>query len=148
MEFIRRANDEIPIIFEDIINQYNFNIKKTLSGETVIYKDDYGIVFNGDRDYVNIYFLKKEGDKIFSYWIQPFMMDKLTDEDRSNEREGNDNYTTLINYLLIYEKVLRTKRENILMGQMDWVEDFKKSSMWSIRELYPKEYSRFKDLFM
>ncbi len=148
MEFIRRANDEIPIIFEDIINKYNFNIKKTHSGETVIYKDDYGIVFNGDRDYVNIYFLKKEGDKIFSYWIQPFMMDKLTDEDKSNKREGNDNYTTLINYLLIYEKVLQTKRENMLMGKMDWVEDFKKSSMWSIRELYPKEYSRFKDLFM
>lgn len=147
MEFLRKANDEVLGIFEEIIRQYNFNYKRITSTQSAIYKDDFAIILTPERGYSNIEYLKKEGDKIFCYWIQPFMCENLTDEDRSNKRADDDLHTKIVNYLIIYEKVLRTKRESMLLGKMDWVDDFKKSKMWSIREIYPNQYSKYGELF-
>lgn len=74
-------------------------------------------------------------------------MENLDDEDRSVQLEGDDIKTKLMNYILIYEKVLRTKWQNILIGQMDWVDACKKATMCVIRELNAKEYDRYKGIF-
>ena len=76
-----------------------------------------------------------------------FKMENLDEEDRSVRREGKDLNTKLINYILLYEKVLRTKWQNILTGKMDWVDDCRKATMCVIRELSGVEYDRCKGVF-
>ncbi|MBE5927101.1 MAG: hypothetical protein E7270_09090 [Lachnospiraceae bacterium] len=147
MEFLVRVNDMIPVIFEEVIRKYGFKFKRIKSIESVLYKDDYALTMSVNMDYVDINFLKKEENKIVKYCIQTFVMQSLDENDKSNKREGSDIETKLINYLRIYEKGLQTKWENILMGKMDWVENYKKSFMCIIRELNPKEYSKYKDIF-
>ena len=147
MEYLKKINDLIPEIFKDIIQKYNFKCKQHSSLKTVLYKDNYIITMLVEREYVDLYFIKEEGDIINKYWIQPFVLQNLTEEDKSNTREGDDWETRLINYLVIYEKVLRTKWESILLGKMDWVEEYKKSKMPSIREFCEKEYVTYKDYF-
>ena len=48
---------------------------------------------------------------------------------------------------MIYENVLRTRWESILLGKLDWVEEYKKSKMPSIREFCENEYVKYKDIF-
>lgn len=146
MEYLKIINDEIPIIFKDIMNEYNFKYKRLSTLVSTLYRDDYAITMMVEREYIDIIFIKKEGDIINKYWIQPFILQNLTDEHRSNKREGDDWKTKLTNYLLIYEKVLRTKWESMLMGKMDWVDEYKKSRMPVIRELYPSEYVEYKGI--
>lgn len=115
---------------------------------SALVKDNYAIVLSVDRDYVDINFLYKEGTRIINYWIHPFLMENLDDEDRSVCREKYNVEDKLINYLLIYENVLSKKWQNILMGQMDWVEDYnKKCSMRSVRELEGTLYDKYKCIF-
>ena len=148
MEFLSKVNDTIPEIFGEIIKTYDFKVQRITSSATLLYKEDYALYLASDRDYVNISFLKKEENKIMNYWLHPFLMENLTDEDRSNTKKEDDLVTKLINYILIYEKVLRTKRKNILLGQMDWVEEYNQTtSMRSIRELYPSQYEKFRKVF-
>ena len=148
MEFLREVNDTIPGIFGDIIKTYDFKVERITSSATLLYKDDYALYLASDRDYVDIWYVKKEETKILKYWLHPFLLENSTDEDRSNTKREDGLVTKLINYILIYEKILRTKRKNILMGQMDWVEEYnQKSSMRSIRELYPNEYEKFRKVF-
>ena len=148
MEFLSKVNDAIPEIFGEIIKTYDFKVERISSSATLLYKEGYALYLASDRDYVNISFLKKEENKIMNYWLHPFLMENLTDEDRSNTKKEDDLVTKLINYILIYEKVLRTKRKNILLGQMDWVEEYnQKTSMRSIRELYPSQYEKFRKVF-
>ena len=147
MEYLSKINDVIPEIFSDIIKKYDFKYKRFSSLISILYRDNYVITMMVEREYIDIYFIKKEGDIINKYWIQPFILQNLTDENRSNKREGDDWETKLINYLLIYENVLRTRWESILLGKLDWVEEYKKSKMPSIREFYPKEYVEYKDVF-
>ena len=146
MEYLKIINDEIPIIFKDIMNEYNFKYKRLSTLVSTLYRDDYAITMMVEKEYIDIIFIKKEGDIINKYWIQPFILQNLTDEHRSNKREGDDWKTKLINYLLIYENVLRTKWESMLMGKMDWVDEYKKSRMPVIRELYPSEYVEYKGI--
>lgn len=148
MEFLSEVNDTIPEIFGDIIKTYDFKVERISSTATLLYKEDYALYLASDRDYVDILFLKKEENRIMNYWLQPFLMENLTDEDKSNTKKEDDLVTKLINYILIYEKVLRTKRKNILLGKMDWVEEYnQKTSMRSIRELYPSQYEKFRKVF-
>ena len=147
MEFLARINNMIPDIFEEIIKKYEFKYKRISTLESVLYKEDYAFIMSVDRSHVDIVFLKKEENIIVKYCIQTFVMKSFDVEDRSNQRVGKDVETNLINYLLIYEKGLQTKWTNMLIGQMDWVEEYKKSSMCVISELNPKEYSIYKDIF-
>lgn len=147
MEFLYRINDMIPEIFEEIIRTYNFKYIRKDSLHSVLAKDNYAIILSVDRDYVDINYLKREGTGIIKYWIHPFLMENLDEEDRSVRREGKDLNTKLINYILLYEKVLRTKWQNILTGKMDWVDDCRKATMCVIRELSGVEYDRCKDVF-
>lgn len=147
MEYLSKINDIIPQIFNDIIKKYDFKYKRFSSSTSILYRDNYVITMMVEREYIDIYFIKEEGDIINKYWIQPFILQDLTDEDRSNKREGDDWETKLINYLLIYEKVLRTKWESMLLGKMDWVEVYNKSKMPAVHELYPKEYAEYKEIF-
>ena len=148
MEFLSKVNDTISEIFGEIIKTYDFKVERISSSATLLYKEDYALYLASDRDYVDILFLKKEENRIMNYWLQPFLMENLTDEDKSNTKKEDDLVTKLINYILIYEKVLRTKRTNILLGKMDWVEEYnQKTSMRSIRELYPSQYEKFRKVF-
>ena len=147
MEYLSKINDVIPEIFSAIIKKYDFKYKRFSTLISILYRDNYVITMMVEREYIDIYFIKKEGDIINKYWIQPFILQNLTDENRCNQREGDDWETKLINHLLIYENVLRTRWESILLGKMDWVEEYKKSKMPSIREFCENEYVKYKDIF-
>lgn len=148
MEFLYRINDMIPEIFSEIIRTYNFKYMRIDGLHSVLAKDNYAISMSVNKDYVDIYFFHREEAIIVKYWLQPFLMENLDDDDRSVARDGDDIETSIINYLLIYEKVLRTKWQNILMGQKDWVEKYDdKSYMRLIREFNAKEYDRYKSVF-
>lgn len=149
MQFLYKINDMIPEIFDEIRRTYNFKYLRIDGLHSVFVKDNYAIALSVGRDYVNISYFIKEGTTIINYWLHPFLMENLNDEDRSVCLE-NDNKveTKLINYILLYEKTLKSKWKNILSGQMDWVEEYnKKSSMRSVREFYAAEYIRFKSVF-
>ena len=148
MELFGRINDRIPIIFEDIIRRYGFNFEKITSSSSIMYKADYGFVMSIDRDYVDINFLRKEGNIIMTYWIQGFLIQKLDDNERSRNEEERTLETYLLGYLFTYEKSLQTKCKSILMGQMDWVDDLKKTPICDIRELNAKEYEKYGKFFV
>ncbi|MBE5925496.1 MAG: hypothetical protein E7270_00675 [Lachnospiraceae bacterium] len=143
MEFLVRVNNMVPVIFDEIIRQYNFNFMRVDSTVSILYKNNYAFVLSVDRDYVDLNFMKKEDDKIIKYWIQGFVIKKLDEDDRCNTQETKNLENKLIDYLLIYEKSLKTKCRSILMGQMDWVEDYRKDFMCVIRELNAKEYDKY-----
>ena len=147
MDFLYKVNDNVPEIFAGIIRTYNFKFMRIDTLHSALVKDNYAIILSVSRDYVDINFLNREVGKIVKYWIHPFLMENLDDEDRSVQLEGDDIKTKLMNYILIYEKVLRTKWQNILIGQMDWVDACKKAKMCVIRELNAKEYDRYKGIF-
>lgn len=145
MEFLRRVNDRIPSIFTDIIRNYGFNYMRLDSTVSALYKSEYAFIFSVDRDYVDLNYIRKEDNKIIKYWIQGFVIIRLGDEP-VDKLVGDDLETKLTNYLFVYEKSLKTKCESILLGEMDWVSEFKKTPMCVIRELNMKEYNKYKDV--
>lgn len=147
MEFLVRVNNMVPVIFDEIIRKYNFKFNRIDSTASILYKNNYAFVLAADRDYVDLNFLRKEDDKIIKYWIQGFVIKKLDEDDRSDNQEAKNLEDRLIDYLVTYEKSLKTKCESILMGQMDWVEDYKKDFMCVIRELNFKEYEKYGKFF-
>ena len=100
MEFLSEVNDTIPEIFGDIIKTYDFKVERISSTATLLYKEDYALYLASDRDYVDILFLKKEENRIMNYWLQPFLMENLTDEDKSNTKKEYNLLTSLLNHLL------------------------------------------------
>lgn len=78
MNFLYDINDMIPKIFEDIINEYGFRYVRIGGLCSVLAKENYAISMSVDRDYVDINFLNREGDKIIKYWIHPFLMEKYS----------------------------------------------------------------------
>ena len=90
MEFLSKVNDTIPEIFGEIIKTYDFKVERITSSATLLYKEDSALYLASDRDYVNISFLKKEENKIMNYWLHPFLMENLTEEDRSNTKKEDD----------------------------------------------------------
>lgn len=148
MEYLHKVNNEIPKIFKKIVKKYKLKHMRINGLNSAFVKDNYAIIMSVDRDYVDINFLYRDGTKIIKYWLQPFLIENLDDEDRSVQRVEKDFNTKLINYILLYEKTLSSKWQSILMGQMDWVERYnEKTYMRAIRELNEEEYNNYKGIF-
>ena len=83
MQFLYKINDMIPEIFDEIRRTYNFKYLRIDGLHSVFVKDNYAIALSVNRDYVDISFFIKEGATIINYWLNPFLMENLDDEDRS-----------------------------------------------------------------
>ena len=59
MEYLKKINDVIPQIFDDIIKKYDFKYKRFSSLTSILYRDNYVITMMVEREYIDIYFIKE-----------------------------------------------------------------------------------------
>lgn len=60
-----------------------------------------------------------------------FLAEKYSDEDRKDLLQEKNAEDIISNYLIVIANGMKSKWDNLLRGDINWIEDFKKSKWYS-----------------
>ena len=145
MDIWTKLNDEVPVHFRNIIDEFSLNIVKISNIETALVGKNYVILISIDRFYVEIDYISRNSDnKLEKYKCSNFFAEKYDETDRTNLLEGKGAREIIINNLKVINNGLLNKWRNILEGDKRWMEDYKQSDWKMISELRDFELEKIK----
>lgn len=137
-----KINDDIPLYTKDICEKYKLFCTKISSIRTALIGKKFALIVGVDRFYATIGYLYMDGSKINVYSCGNYFAEKYDANDRINllNGEGADIYVR--NDIIISVNGLLNKWGNVLKGETDWIENYKKSAWFSVKRLLPEEIEK------
>lgn len=134
-----KINDKIPQYFEFISRKYKLGFTKISDLKTAIVGDKFAIIISIGRFHVDVFYAARIDDERKILHCGNFLAEKYTDEDRQGllKQEGAENI--VLNDLRIIASGLENKWAEILRGETNWIEDYKKSKWYSVVYLTQEE---------
>lgn len=127
-----QLNKEIPSYFKTIISDFQLRVIEITEIETALVSDKYAIIISIDRFAAEISYIRRnDSNKLKKYNCSSFFAEKYSQDERNNLLEVIEAKEIIINDLMIISKGLLSKWRCVLEGNMDWIEDYKKSS-WAL----------------
>jgi hypothetical protein len=128
--------DEIPDYFKDIAKDFSLKFIKISRTKTALVNERFALVISIDRFSADVdYIMRDENGGLLSYNCGNFFAEKYDASDRKNLIIGNTAKERIINDLIIINNGLKSKWSMVLNGNVEWIEDFKKSIWFSRTKL-------------
>lgn len=126
-----RANDKVPQYFEFIAQRYDFKFIKISSLKTAIIGNKFAIIIAIERFYVDVYYAIRIEDKKEIFHCGSFLAEKYSSEDRKNLLTEDGAENLILNNLKVIASGLVSKWEMLLLGDINWLDEFRKSKWYS-----------------
>ena len=126
-----KINDNVPIYFEEISQEYKLNTVKISDLKTAFLGNKFAIIISIGRFDVDVFYASVIDDKQQILSCGNFLAEKYTDEDRKYLQQESNAETIITNYLIVIANGMKSKWDNLLRGETKWIEDFKKSKWYS-----------------
>ena len=134
-----KINDNVPIYFETISKEYKLNAIKISDLKTAFLGKKFAIIVSIGRFDVDILYASViDGEKQILR-CGNFLAEKYTDEDRKYLQQERNAEIIITNYLVVIANGMKSKWDNLLRGDTNWIEDFRKSKWYSHASLSHEE---------
>lgn len=122
--------------FKQILENYNLEICKINNHIFFLYSNKYILIISISRDGVNIKYVKRNSDgKLEEFQIDSFISEKFDEIDRKDIGYPETIYDIVLAELKIVASGLERHFNNLLKGEIEWIDDFMTSSFdGAIRE--------------
>mgnify|MGYP001104582246 CR=1 FL=1 len=144
-----KINDDVPMYMKKICDKYNLACVKVSSIKTALVGGEFALIIALDRFDASVYYLHMEGKEIKIYFCDFYFTQRYDAEDRVNLLAGKGAEIEVRNNLIIIANGLFNKWGNVLSGEKEWLEDYKKSN-WCFEErsFLPEEIEKIKSIQM
>lgn len=123
-----KINDDIPKYLKDIASQYNMKFVKVSSLKTALVGKDFIILIFIDRFSANVsYIMREDKSELVLFQCDNYFAERYDQEDRRNLVLENGAESLVVNNLIVINNGLISKWNNVLKGDIDWLEEYKKS---------------------
>lgn len=117
-------------LYKDIANKYNLKIRKNSKTEMSLTSNIFTLLLSYDMDTVWIYYIFNQTKE--TYLISNYVNVNAEDVDRNDIPKDEIISKQIKRILVIQSRVLDRKFGNLLIGKMDWFEDYKKSKFYCL----------------
>lgn len=132
-------NERVPQYFEFISKKYKFNFVKISTLKTAIVGNKFAIIISIGRFNVDVFYATIIDGKREVLQCGNFLAEKYTYEDRQNLLVGEGAESIILNNLKVIASGLESKWGALLQGDLNWIEDFRKSKWYSVASLTQDE---------
>ncbi|MBO0459801.1 hypothetical protein JZO77_23985 [Enterococcus hulanensis] len=144
--------------FANVIDYYNFELIDWNKDEVSLLNKKGNFVLNIKTHFDNVYaeyIIKNNADNLISYDISNYLSSKCDDEDRKGITNPDNVESRLKAILLIWSKCLSRKFDDMLKGEINWVNDYEEFKLTGIprmiqeknKEILKKELTARPNLF-
>jgi len=123
-------NNNIPIYMSEVCKKYNMTCEKLTDLDTVMYNDKCCLLFQVGKFYVSVSYIFEEDGVLVEYLCDSYLSIRFDDEDRKElipiEKAGD----SVKNDIKILSRGLLSKCDDVLSGEKQWMEKFKKSGCY------------------
>lgn len=137
-----KINDDIPLYMKNICEKHKLFCTKVSPIKTALIGKKFALIIAIDRFYATIDYLYMDGSEISVYSCGNYFAEKYDASDRINLLSGESTETILRNNMIVIANGLLNKWENVLEGETDWIESYKKSKWFSVEKVLPKEIEK------
>ena len=116
--------DEVEKIFNDIIKDYNYQVKSIKNDKIALVNSKCAIVFSISREGIDIEYICKINTDIFSYWMTNFICSRFTDKDRSQYGETNGFISKIESEFRAISSGLLNNWKDLLSGDKQWIDQY------------------------
>ena len=128
------VNDAIPKYLSELAQMYSLKFVKVSSIETALVSKHFALTIFIDKFHVIInYVTRDDSGELIVYSIHNYFAEKFDASDRKEIIPSEVLKEKLINQLIVIHRGLINKWSDVLRGEKDWIESFKKSVWYSIR---------------
>ena len=142
-----KINDDIPLYMKNICKRYKLFCIKISPLKTALIGKRFALIIAIDRFYATVSYLYMEEKKIKVYSCDNYFAEKYDDNDRINLLDGEGAERIVRNNIIIIANGLANKWTNVLKGEIDWLENYKKSEWFSMGRLLPEELEKIEQYF-
>lgn len=143
-----KINNDIPLYMEDICKNYKLFCIKISPLKTALIGKRFALIIAIDRFYATVSYLSTEEKTIKVYSCDNYFAEKYDDNDRINLLNGYGAESIVRNNIIIIANGLVNKWTNVLKGEIDWLENYKKSKWFSVERLLPEELEKIEQYFI
>lgn len=126
-----RMNENIPKYFGLISQKYNLRIVKISSTKTAIVGSKFAIIILIGKFTVDVYYATRIGSSKEILNCGSFLAEKYSLENRQDLLKNDEAESIIINELKVISSGLVSKWETILLGDLNWIAEFKNSRWYS-----------------
>lgn len=134
-----KINNDIPQYMKKICEKYQMKCVKLSSIKTALIGDGYAIIISIGRFEAKVSYLQKNGKENILFLCDNYMAEKYDAEDRNNLLEGDGAEILVRNDLIIIARGLENKWREVLIGDTQWIDDYKKSQWYAVGRLTMEE---------
>lgn len=133
-------NNEIPNYFDSISKEFSLDCVKINRLKTALVNNNFALIVGIDRFYIVIdYVYRDENNNLIKLNCDSFFSEKYDDSDRKELLDGKHASVAIINDMLVSKSGLKSKWQNMLTGDKEWIDDFKQSRWFLITNLSDDE---------
>lgn len=137
-----KINEDIPLYMEGICEKYKLACIKISPLKTALVGEKYALIIAIDRFEATVSYLCRDGKEIKLYSCDNYFAEKYDADDRINLLGGEGAENMVRNNIIIIANGLANKWRNVLEGETDWIENYKKSKWFSVQKLLPEEIEK------
>lgn len=142
-----RINDETPMYMSEICKEYKLVSIKLSPLKTALIATSYAIIIEVDRFEIDLIYVQKKGDDLLAYRCGNYLARRFDEKDRINLLEGTGADILVRNDIIITSNGLSNKCKDVLMGDLKWLDEYKKSSRFSQVKLSNEEIENINNYF-
>lgn len=124
----KELNKQIPNYFNNIIDEFMMKVLVLSDIETALVGENYALIISIDRFYVDVDYVNKNLLKNKKrYKCSSFFATKYDKKDRVELLDEIGAREMIINNLMVISRGLPSKWRCVLDGNIDWIEEYRKS---------------------
>lgn len=140
-------NDNIPMYMNDLCIKYNLKCVKISPLKTAMIGAGFAILIGIDRFDIEMYYIYKKNKNIVKHPCGDYFAQAYDSKDRDDLLNGEGAEIYLINSLKIIAKGLLSKWDDVLKGDIKWLEKYKNSSRYAKINMTADEKAVFDKYF-
>ncbi|MBQ7065581.1 MAG: hypothetical protein IJN92_02060 [Lachnospiraceae bacterium] len=141
-----KINDDLPLYMKYICDKYELVCTKISPLKTALIGKGFALIIAIDRFDAKVIYFYKENNEEKVFLCDNYFAEKYDSNDRINLLEEGECENIIRNNLIIIANGLMNKWENVLKGQTDWIDKYKKSKWFAVERLLPEEVKRIEIL--
>ena len=141
------VNDMVPTYLSEMAEKYGLRFVKIDSIRTALAGKSYALIIAIDRFHVIIrYITRDDSGELIVYEIHNYFCEKFDENDRKEIILSDVLREKLINKLIVTNRGLINKWDDVWRGEKDWIKSFEKSIWYSTRKANKYELNALSDV--
>lgn len=142
-----RINDDMPLYLESICKKYKLTCMKVSPINTAVIGKKFALIFGIDRFDLGVYYLYMDGRELKAYSCRNYFAKKYDENDCVNLRRQEGAENIVRDAITVTMNGLPSKWQNVLEGDMGWIEDYKKTAWFSELTVVPERWEKIAQYF-